>query len=178
MIRDNVQIFDLQTQLATQIVNALKAKLTPEEEKGLSKQYTENIEAYKFYRKGRWFWDKRSRENYDSAEANYQRAIQLDPDYALAYAGLADCYAINQRGMPQLEAIPIARDYANRALMLDSNLSEALTSKAFIQSHFEYDWKGAKIIFEKIIRENPNYAIAHIYYGNVLVVTGNTEGIG
>jgi serine/threonine-protein kinase len=59
--------------------------------------------------------------------------------------------------------------------MLDSNLSEALTTKAFIQSHFEYDWKGAKIIFEKIIRENPNYAIAHIYYGNVLVVTGNTD---
>ena len=92
----------------------------------------------------------------------------------LPYAGLADCYTYNQKGLSQLEAIPIARDYTTKALMLDSNLSEALTTKAFIQSHFDFDWKGAKIIFEKVIRDNPNYAIAHLYYGNVLVFTGNS----
>jgi tetratricopeptide (TPR) repeat protein len=69
----------------------------------------------------------------------------------------------------------IARDYTNKALMLDSDLIEALTTKAFIQSHFDNDWKGAKIAFEKIIRDNPNYAIAHLYYGNVLTFTGNIE---
>jgi len=127
-----VKIFDLQTEVALQIANALQAKLTPDEKKRLSKRYTDNVEAYKFYRKGRSFWDKRSKENFDSAEANYKLAIQLDPDYALAYVGLADCYTINEQGLSQLDAIPIARNYVNRALSLDSTLSEALTTLGFI----------------------------------------------
>ena len=173
--RNIKELFAIQSEVAENIASALETKLTPQQKKNLSTHYTENIEAYKFYRKGRWFWDKRSRESYDSAEANYQQAIQLDPDYALAYAGLADCYTYNQKGLPQIEAIEIAREYTNKALTLDSNLIEALTTKAFIQSHFDYDWNGAKVIFEKIIRNNPNYAIAHLYYGNVLAFTGNIE---
>ena len=173
--RDNIQIFDLQTELATKIVNSLETTLTSQEKRNLLKHYTENVEAYKFYRKGRWFWDKRYKESYDSAEFYFKKAIQLDPDYALAYSGLADCYTNNQKGLSQIEAMPIAGDYVSQALMLDSNLSEAWATKAFIQSHFNYDWKGAKSILKKVISDNPNYSIAHLYYGNVLLFTGNTE---
>jgi len=169
------ELFAIQSDVAQNIANALQTKLTATEKINLSKHYTENVEAYKLYRKGRWYWDKRTKETYDSAEAYYHQAIQLDPDYALAYAGLADCYTYNQKGLTQLEAIPIASVYISKALILDSNLAEALTTKAFIQFAFQYDWKGAKLIFEKIIRDNPNYAIAHLYYGNVLFLTGNAQ---
>ena len=168
-------ILSIQTEIAEEIVAALKVNVTPEEKKNLAKHYTENVEAYKYYRKGRAFWDRRTAASYDSAEANYKKALELDPDYAIAYAGLADCYTYNQQGLSQMEAIQIARDYTNKALMLDSNLTEALTTKAFIQSHYDYDWKGAKVAFEKIIHDNPNYPIAHLYYGNVLLFTGNIE---
>jgi serine/threonine-protein kinase len=172
---DSKDILSIQTEIAEEIVAALKVNVTPEEKKNLAKHYTENVEAYKYYRKGRAFWDLRTAASYDSAEANYKKAVELDPDYAIAYAGLADCYTYNQQGLSQMEAIQIARDYTNKALMLDSNLTEALTTKAFIQSHYDYDWKGAKVAFEKIIHDNPNYSIAHRYYGNVLLCTGNIE---
>jgi TolB-like protein/class 3 adenylate cyclase len=168
-------ILSIQAKVSTEIVTALKANMTAEDRKNLEKNYTENIEAYKLYRKGRFFWDKRNKETYDSAEANYKRAIDLDPDYALAYAGLADCYTFNQKGLSQLEAVPIAEMYATKALQLDSSLVEAQTTLTFIQSHFNFDWQGAKFKFEKIIRNNPNYSIAHLYLGNVLLLTGNID---
>lgn len=176
--RDNTQIFDLQTELATKIVNSLEAKLTSVEKINLSKHYTENIEAYNLYLRGRWFWDKRTKESYDSAESYYLRAINLDPEYALAYTGLADCYTFNQKGLAQLEAMPIAKDYTMKALSLDSNLSEALTTLGFIQSDFDYDWERAKITLKKAITLNPNYPIAHIYYGNLLQYTGESTEEG
>jgi adenylate cyclase len=174
--REKKQLFNLETEVATHIVTALKAKLTPGEENGLSKHYTDNVEAYKYYRKGRAFWDARSRENFDSAKANYKRALEMDPDYALAYAGLADCYTYNQQGLSQMEAVPIGRDYALKALSLDSNLSEALTTLGWIQGGFDYEWGKSKTTLQKAIKLNPNYPLAHMYYGNVLQYTGeNTE---
>jgi TolB-like protein/Tfp pilus assembly protein PilF len=169
-------ILSIQREVAKQIVTALRANLSPEEKKGLNKNYTENVEAYKFYRKGRAFWDARTVASFDSAETNYKKALELDPDYALAYAGLADCYTYNQKGIPQLEAVPIGRDYALKALSIDSNLSEALTTLGWIQGAFDYDWTKSKATLQKAIKLNPNYPIAHMYYGNLLQYTGeNTE---
>ena len=161
--------------MAGQIVAALKANITSEEKKGLSKHYTENVEAYKFYLRGRSFWNKRTPMDFDSAETNYKKAIKLDPDYALAYAGIADCYTYNYSGMSQLEAIPIARGYADKALSIDSNLSEGLTSLGFIQHNFDYDWAQSKVTLEKAIQLDPNNSTAHLYYGNLLQYTGNTK---
>ena len=177
--KENIEIFDLQTELATQIVSALKTKITPEEKLGLTKRYTDNVEAYKFYRKGRAFWDARTTASFDSAQTNYKRALELDPDYALAYAGLADCYTYNQKGLSQLQAVPIGRDYALKALSIDSNLCEALTTLGWIQGAFDYDWIKSKKTLEKAIQLNPNYPLAHMYYGNVLQFTGENieEGI-
>ena len=172
-------IFSVQSEVAQQIVNALSASLSPEEKRELHKNYTENIEAYKYYRKGRAFWDARTVASFDSAEKNYKKALELDPDYALAYAGLADCYTYNQKGIPQLQAVPIGRDYALKALSIDSNLSEALTTLGWIQGAFDYDWVKSKTTLQKAIELNPNYPLAHMYYGNVLEYTGENieEGI-
>jgi len=172
---EDKDILSIQSKVSSEIVTALNANISAEDRKKLVENYTENIDAYKLYRKGRFFWDKRNKENYDSAEANYKRAIDLDPDYALAYAGLADCYTFNQKGLSQLEAVPIAEMYATKALQLDSTLVEAQTTLAFVQSHFNFDWQGAKVKFEKIIKNNPNYPIAHLYLGNVLLFTGHID---
>ncbi len=176
--RELKDIFLMQSEVAQEIAGQLHANLTEEEKNNLNKKPTENIEAYKLYRKGRHFWDTRTKASFDSAEAYYKRAIELDPGYALAYAGLADCYTYNQKGLTQLEAIPIGRDYAMKALSLDSNLSEALTTLGLIQSIFDYDWVQSKKTLEKAIRLNPNYAIAHLYYGNLLQYTGQSKELG
>ncbi len=168
-------ILSIQSEVAGKIVSALKADVTPEEKKSLSKHYAENTEAYKFYLRGRNFWNASGPENFDSAEANFKRAIQLEPDYALAYAGLADCYDVNYRGQSQLERVPIAKLYVEKALSLDSNLSEALTTLGFIQQNFDYDWVNAKMNLEKAILLNPNNSAAHMFYGLVLINSGTDK---
>ena len=172
------ELFAIQSEVAENIANALETKLTPQQKKNLSTHYTENVEAYKFYRKGRWFWDKRTKESFDSAEIYYKKAIDLDPDYALAYSGLADIYIYPTSGLSQLEAMPIAREYATKALLLDSNLSEALTTLGFIQSAFDYDWVKSKITLKKAIALNGNYPTAHLFYGNLLQYTGESTEQG
>ncbi len=168
-------ILSIQSNVVGKIVTALKSNVTPEEKRNLSKHYTENVEAYKFYLRGRNFWNKRTRESFDSAEVYYKKAIDLDPEYALAYSGLADCYALNNKGLSSAEALPIAKAYLAKALSLDSNLAEVWTTVGFIQSHFEYDWIGGKKILEKAIHLSPNYPTAHLYYGNVLIFNGDKQ---
>ena len=170
--RDLTDIFAVQSDVSKRIAEILKTRLTQQEKLMLLKSDTKNPEAYKFYLKGRFFWDIRSRESFDSAEVNFLHAVQLDPQYALAYSGLADCYIFNKKGLSQLDAIPIAKAYATKALSLDSTLAEAWTTIAFIKLGFDFDWKGAKLDFEKAIQLNPNYAVARQFYGGMLVWQG------
>ncbi len=172
------ELFIIQSEVAQKISDALKSHLTADEKISINKNYTENIDAYKYYTKGRFLMDKRNRENFDSAEANFNKALSIDPNYALAYAGLADCYTINQKGLSQVEAIPIAREYARKALSLDSNLSEALATMSFIQVVFDHNWKEAKKTLEKALALNPNYPLAHIFYGNLLQYSGENTSRG
>jgi adenylate cyclase len=173
---DSKDILSIQSGVALKIVNALDANLTATERKNISKLYTENVEAYKYYKKGRWFWEKRNSEAQDSAEVYYNKAKDLDPDYALAYSGLADIYTINTKGLSPFEAIPLAKQNVAKALQLDSNLSEALTTSGLINCIFDYNWANAKTLFEKAILSNPSNGFAHLYYGNLLQwVYGNTE---
>jgi len=167
-------IFKIQDEIAEGIARALVSKITAVTE---SQGKTSSDEAYRLYLKGRFFWDKRTAESYDSAESYYSRALELDPNYALAYAGLADCYTFtnNRKGLTRLQLVPIAQSYIKKALAIDSNLAEALTTQAFILSHFEYDWRGAMPILQKAIDLNPNYPSAHLYLGNVWFAIGETE---
>lgn len=172
--RSAQDLFKVQDEIAKGIASELIGKISSINR---PQDNSTSDQAYKLYLKGRYFWDKRTNESYDSAESYYSRAIDLDPNYALAYVGLADCYTfLNQRkGLTRLELVPIAQDYVRKALSIDNNLPEALTTQAFIQSHFEYDWQGSKPIFQKAISLKPNYPSAHLYYGNVLFATGNTK---
>ncbi|HEY5405640.1 MAG TPA: adenylate/guanylate cyclase domain-containing protein [Ginsengibacter sp.] len=165
-------VLKLQNEVAEKIATSLSTHLTQKDKNDIKKLYTNNPEAYNYYIKGRFFWDSRTPVSFDSAEANYKKAIELDPGYALAYAGLADLFIFNQKGLLQREAIPIARDYASKALALDSTLVEAITTIGFIQSAYDYDWKESKLTLKKALALNPNYTYAHIYYGNLLQYTG------
>jgi len=176
--RDLKDIFSMQSEVARQIAGQLHAKLTDAEKSNLDRRPTENVEAFKFYTKGRLFADRRTPEGFDSAEANYNKARELDPNYALAYAGLADLYIVNLKGLSQVESVPIAKDFASKALLLDSTLSEALTSLGFIQSGFDYDWASLKGTLKKAMQYNSNYSRAYLFYGNLLQYTGEDSGEG
>ena len=177
--RDLKDIFSMQSEVAQDIAERLHASLTKDERNRINKKPTDNLEAYKYYIRGRTFWNARGKQNFDSAEANFKKAIAIDPQFALAYAGIADCYTYNYKGMPQLEAIPIARIYANRALLIDSSLSEGLTTLGFIQHNFDYKWNESKRTLEKAIAIQPNNSTAHLYLGNLLQYTGETKrGLG
>ncbi len=174
---DSKDILSIQSKVVGEIISALKVGLTPDEKKNLTKNYTDNPEAYKLYRKGLFFWNKSNGVYFDSAELYYKKALDIDPEYALAYSGLANRYIFFK--LPsQLEGIPIAKMYANKALSLDSNLSEAITTLGFIQSNFDYDWAKAKVTLEKAIKLNPNYSEAHLFYGNLLEYTGESTERG
>jgi adenylate cyclase len=165
-------IQNVHSKVSERIAKALKANLTPMESQALLSRNTEDPEAYKLYRKGLYLWNKAWQKNFDSAESYFKRAIDVDPDYALPYTGLANCYLFSKKVSSQLEGIPIAMKYTSKALALDSNLSEAVTTKGMIESIFDYSWADSKITLEKAIRLNPNYPDAHLYYGNLLQYTG------
>jgi len=165
-------IFSLQSSVSTNVAEQLKGSLTLEEKESLAKTSTKNPVAYELYLKGRFFWHIRTDQSYDSAESYYKRALELDPNYALAYSGLADCYTLGQQGMKATEEVPIAKLYLEKALALDGNLCEALTTKGFIESHIEFDWEKGERTLARALEINPNYSIARLYHGNIGIFTG------
>ncbi|MBD0326711.1 MAG: tetratricopeptide repeat protein, partial [Pyrinomonadaceae bacterium] len=169
-------IISLQDELSRDISENLRLRLTGEEKKQLTKRYTENPDAYRLYWKGRYLWNKRRPEDVREAIRNFQQAIELDPNYALAYTGLADCYILgNLLQLSPKGAMPIAAEAARKALSIDSNLAEAHTSLAKIKLSFEWDWAGAESEFKKAIELNPGYATAHQWYGVYLSEMGRHE---
>ena len=134
-------------------------------------------EAYDLYLKGRFFWNKRTIEGFQQAIDYFQQAIAKDPNYARAYAGLADSYALmgGYSTMPQMETMPKARAAALKALELDPNLAEAHTSLALITENFDFDWESAEKEYRRAIGLNPNYATAHHWYAEYLALMGRFD---
>jgi TolB-like protein/DNA-binding winged helix-turn-helix (wHTH) protein/Flp pilus assembly protein TadD len=163
-------IFALQDEIARTVVAGLRLKLGHEGEQQLAKRYTENIQAYEAYLQGRSFWNKRNGEGFRKAIAHFQQAIDIDPNYALAYAGLADAYilkrvfALLQPGetLQQMEAK--ARAAAEKALAIDDTLAEAHTSLGLIKVLTETDEAAIEREFNRAIELNPNYSTAHQWY--------------
>lgn len=161
-------LFALQDHLTEQLATALQLPLTEQQRRQLHKRETENLAAYNLYLKGRLFWNRRSPEWIRKAIESFEAAVQADPNYALAYSGLADCYSLVVSGMPPLERMPKAKQAAQKALELDDKLAEAHASLGFIKYKFDWDWHEAEEEFRRAIELNPNYATAHHWYGECL----------
>jgi len=170
--RDMQDIFAVRSEVAQQVVNALKIQLGVEETRSLGRKPTENLEAYKLYLQGRSLWNRRTGESLKQAIECFNQASGKDPSYALAYAALADCYFVlhDYIGLPSRETYPKARAAALRALELDSNLAEPRAALAGVKAYFDWDWSGAEEEFRQAIALNPNYATAHHWFAHLLRV--------
>ena len=172
----------LQNSVARAIAEQVQVTLNPQEAAALEKSKKVNPEAYEAYLKGRYFWNKRSGAGLKKAIEYFEHAIDSDPDFARAYSGLADSYALLgdwEYGIlsPQ-EAFPRAKAAAVKALALDDNLSEAHTSLAFILDLYDWGWASAEKGYQRALALNPGYATAHHWYAWHLIVMGrNGEGI-
>ena len=169
-------VLELPEDISRQISAGLKLELSGEARQQISKRYTVNPQAYELYWKGRYHWNQRKSGDVNQAIKYFQEAINLDPQYALAYTGLADCYVLgNILQMPPKQAMPMAADAARRALAIDNQLAEAHTSLAKIKLSYEWDWAGAEAEFKQAIQLNPGYATAHQWYGVYLSEMGRHD---
>ena len=165
-------IFSIQNSISKQVVAALALKLAGDENPLLSKRYTENPLAFEAYLKGRHYWNRETKESWEKGIEHFREAIRLDPNYALAYAGIADSY--NMMGywgsVPPREAFPKAKAAASKSLEIDPTLAEAHCALAY--ARFEYDWDLANTESEylRAINLNPSYASAHQWYAEYLMI--------
>ena len=171
--RKLTDIFAVESEIAKTVAETLQAKLDGRAEKELASRPTENPEAHQLYLKGRYFWNKRGTENLKKSIDYFQQAIDLDPNYALAYAGLADAYSImpNYAGTPPGADVPRALAAARKAVELDDNLAEAHTSLANALYQI-VQLPAADSEFRRAIELNPNYATAHHWFGAALFGQG------
>jgi serine/threonine protein kinase/Tfp pilus assembly protein PilF len=160
-------IFTVQDEISREIAESLRLKLSPSQKRKLAKHHTESAEAYQDYLRGRYHWNKRTHEGFKKAIECFHHAIEKDPNYAVAYSGLADAYnnLASYSFVPPKEAFPKARAAAQHALEIDDSLAEAHISLAFEKYIFEWDWSGAEREFLCGRDLKPGYATAHQWYG-------------
>ncbi len=175
--RKIADILAIEEEIAKKISESLRVKLTGEVEKRLTKRYTENTEAYQLYLKGRYYWAKRTPDTLKKGLEYFEQAIDKDPDYALAYSGLADCYALlSFEGVfaPQ-DGMAKAKAAATKAVEIDAELAEGHTSLALIQANYDWDWFEGEKEVQRAIKLNPGYWFAHDCYGLSLAAVGRRE---
>ncbi|MGH7984553.1 MAG: tetratricopeptide repeat protein [Candidatus Udaeobacter sp.] len=166
--RKLTDIFSVESDIAKAIAENLEAKLTGSERREISKKPTDNSEAYELYLKGRFFWNKRTSADMKTALGYFEQAANVDPNYAVAYAGMADCYLLLPLyggGVPT-EMYPKAIEMAQKAVALDPNLGEPHASLGLVHALFDFDFPASVREFEEPIRLNPNYALAHHWFGD------------
>ncbi|MEO7674269.1 MAG: tetratricopeptide repeat protein [Pyrinomonadaceae bacterium] len=170
-------LISLQSEIARDVSNKLKTKLSGADEQKLAKNYTANAEAYQHYLRGRFFWNKRTPNDFKKAIEYFQQAIALDTDYALAYVGLADAYLLlpNYGGASTREVMPKAQAAALKALSLDDQLAEAHATLGAILGQYNYDYTAEELEYKRAIELNPNYPTAHQWYGELFDRLGRHE---
>ena len=169
-------VFAIQVEVAQNVADALKTQLLDEEREHIEKKPTEDIGAYTFYLKGRYYWNERNKESLERAIKYFEEAIKRDPQFALAYSGLADCYIVlvDHSYLPPNEGYPKAKRAATKALELDNTLAEAHTSLASILNT-DWEWTEAEREFKEALRLNPNYPTAHHWYSIHLMTMGHLD---
>jgi len=170
-------IFTVEDEISREISEQLRLKLSGAQKKKLTKRYTENTEAYQHYLKGRFYWNKRTEDSMKRGIEYFQQAIESDPGYALAYAGLADSYNLlaSYSMLASSDAFPRAKAAATRALELDEGLAEAHTSMSFAKFGYDWDWAEAERGFKRALELNPGYPMAHQWYAVMLVALSRFE---
>ena len=168
------ELATLQNEITRDVINKLKIKLNPLYEQNFAKNYTQNGEAYQLYLQGRYFWNKQDVVNVAKSIEYFQKAIEVDPDFALAYAGMADAYSLNIFGTTR-ERMARSRQAALKALSLDDDLPEAHASLGRILSVDDYDFEGAERELRRAVELNPNYGIGHHFLGDLLSIRGKFE---
>jgi eukaryotic-like serine/threonine-protein kinase len=171
------QMLLIQDDISAQIAQKLRLQLSSDDLGRLNKRYTENTEAYLLYARGRYFWNRRTVEDLKKAADYFEAAIKLDNNYALAYTGLADSYLIQTRygvASPK-ELLTRAKDAAQRAITIDSELAEAHTSLAAIKADIDWDWPIIEREHRRAIELNPNYPTAHNFYAWYLMALGRFD---
>lgn len=170
-------LFKFQDAFAANITDTLAFKLTEEERNRIARRETDNAEAFQLYLKGRYFWNKRTIKDFQKAIEFFEQARIKDPNYASAYAGLADSYKLltEYNGMPAPEAYAKAREAATKAIELDPDSGEAHTSLAYTLAFYDWQWQEAEREFRKAIELNPNYATARQWHSEYLLVAGRFD---
>jgi len=175
--REMEDIFAIQDEISLAIVDNLKITLLEKEEEALLKRYTDDLEAYNFYLKGIYFLRMYTAEGFQEAIKYFERTLQKDPNYALAYYGLAEVfYAISYwANVPPNEAYPNAKEYANKALEIDDDIGEAHAALGLVYTFYDWNWTEAQRELAKALELNPNSAIIHMSYSWFLSLTEKHE---
>lgn len=170
-------IFKVQDAISEQVARALAPGLSGDEKGALAKHHTTNPDAHRAYVRGRFFWNRRTEDGLKEAIKYFNEAIEKDPNYALAFAGLADAYSLlaDYNAAQPAEAYEKAKSAALKALELDDNLAEAHTSLAYVKMYYYWDWQGVESGYKRAIELNPNYATAHQWYSEYLTAMGRFD---
>jgi len=175
--RELDDIFAVQDEIAQAIVSALKVTLTGDDQAPIQTRSTANVEAYNKYLLGRHLWNQRSPDSLLEATKPLSEAVAMDANYGQAWAALADAYVlIPEYGAGTIdEYIPLAHEATDRALAINPGSARALTTSAYIKFMYDYDFAGAHADFEKAINNDPDYATAYQWYGELLAVEGDLD---
>jgi DNA-binding winged helix-turn-helix (wHTH) protein/tetratricopeptide (TPR) repeat protein len=170
-------IFGVEDAISEQVARALVLRLTGEEQRLIARRYTDNAEAHRLYLRGRYYWNKRTRDGYERGIEHFQQAIDTDRSYALAYAGLADCYSMLGRfGLARpSEVMPKAEAAATNALELDDSLAESHCSLALMAHIYKWNWVLAESHYKRAINLNAHFATAHHWYAIFLAELGRAQ---
>jgi eukaryotic-like serine/threonine-protein kinase len=170
-------LYTVQQAITSEIARMLRLQLTGREQLLLTKRHTTDARAYELYLKGRFQWNKRNADGLYRAIEFFNQAIEIDPQFAVAYAGLADCYNLLDiwAGLPTNETFPRAKAAAQHALAIDDQLAEAHTSLGYAIETYEWDWTAAEREYRRALDLNPNYATARQWYAEMLTAVGRFD---
>jgi TolB-like protein/Tfp pilus assembly protein PilF/predicted Ser/Thr protein kinase len=175
--REMEDVFAIQDEISLAVTNALKVRLLGADKAKVVKRHTVSFAAYRAYMKGRYHWFIRSSSDIEKAIGYLEEAVAIDPEYALAYAGLADCYGVlpMYRPISPDEVYPRAKAAAMKALELDDSLAEAHAALSCIMENYEWDWAGSDREIERAIELNPGYATAYQWKAEDLITRGRFD---
>jgi len=175
--RDLEDIFAVQSEIAQKVADELEIQINKSEKLNLGKKATDNKEAYTLYLEGRHFLNTRTEESLRKGIERFEKALEKDSQYALAYTGVADSYAVLAllEFLPPKDAFPKARTAAEKALEIDNRLAEASTSLGVVRFQYDWDWEGAEKELKRAIELNPSYAPAHQFYADFLKSQGRFD---